>query len=471
MPLELSILDTNIESPGRGTLAHIAGVNERRYARFKAVQFAISAQRMEYHHQVDNFQYILDRLQKSVGALNSGVTGGKTEPPLKRSKARLKRLESRLRTDAEELTRHIQSTVLLMTRLQEGERQAEEVGDALGSSLQTLSTALRRNGFNQNDGGPLHTSVSLVPTPSSRSEDFDVARSPMADELANFCDAVGDFKIMRERIDELYLEKHEQEERRDFLGDQELKLEEGSEQFLLQWHQSLANAEKDYQQAEVAVRLAREACEAADISIPPWAEPDQAFDEVLVDTTDAAQPTTVSPPVSSMLQQSSGHVMGSSTNSSEVVLVAASSRMSNSLKVFDSLNNAPASGDKVTRWIENIPHDVPDPSSGTFSLPARKDDPGMPDTHKFEYHTVQQIRRIRSWSSLPSATRPQLSLKLTASCPSIIHGARNYGQPLNEIQFGQTPRVALTPVPKPDAPQRDDDTTEFPPLSKPPQDR
>jgi hypothetical protein len=190
---------------------------------------------MEFQHQLDNFQYILDRLQSSVGTLTSGVTGGRPEPAPKRSKGRLKKLERRFRTDAEELTRHIQSTAMLMTRMREGDRHVEEVGDGLLNSLQAMSTTLRRNESDQDDHGLMHTSVSLVPTPPSSSIGSNAAGFPMADELAKFCDAVANFKIMRERIDELYFEKQEQEQRRDFLGDQELKLEKRNERFLLTW--------------------------------------------------------------------------------------------------------------------------------------------------------------------------------------------------------------------------------------------
>jgi hypothetical protein len=471
MPLERHILDTSIESPRHCTLAHIAGVNERRYGRFKVARFEISAQRMEFHHQLDSFQYILDRLQKSVGALNSGVTSGKPELVPEKSKVSLKRLEGRLRSDAEELTRHIQSTVLLMTRLEEGERHAEEVGDALGNSLQAMSTALRRNGFSQDDEDLMHTSVSLISTPSPRSEESDNGRSPMAEELANFCDAVGNFKVMRERIDELHLEKHEQEERRDFLGDQELKLEKGSEKFLLRWHQSLATAKKDLQQAEEAVKHARKLCEAAEVSIPSWAEPDQAFDEGYQENTDPVQYATLSPPASIMLQHSSGNPVGSSTNSSGVVMVAASSQMSNSLQEFDLLKNPTAPDDKVARWIEDVQLDVPDPPSGLFSAPTREDDASILHNHRFEHRSAEQIRRSRSRSSLPSTTRPRLNLKSPASCPSVTDAARNSGQTLKEIQPELTPLVAPTPVLIPDVPQNDDDITEFPPISEPPQDR
>jgi hypothetical protein len=470
MPLERHILDTSIEAPRRCTLAHIADVNERRYGRFKAAQFEISAQRMEFHHQLDNFQYILDRLQKSVRALNSGVTSGKPELAPKKSKVRFKRLEARLRSDAEELTKHIQSTVLLMTRLEEGERHAEKVGDALGNSLQAMSTALRRNGFNQDEEDLMHTSVSLISTPSPRSEESNDARSPMADELANFCDAVGNFKVMRERIDELYHEKHEQEERRDFLGDQERKLEKSSEKFLRSWHQSLATAEINLQQAEEAVKGAREVCEAAEVSIPPWAEPDQAFDEGYQENTDPVQYATLSPPASIILQQSSGHVVGSSTKSSEGVMVTASSQMSKSLKVFGSINNPTAPDEKVAKWIENVQPDVPDQISST---PTHESDPNVLDAaaRRLENRTSENMGRIRSWSSLPSATGPQLSLKSTVSYPSIIDAARISGQTPKEIPPELTPPVALTTVLNPDALQNDDDITEFPPFSEPLQDR
>jgi hypothetical protein len=314
---------------------------------------------MEFQHQLDNFQYILGRLQSSVGALTSGVTSGKTEPAPKKSKGRLRRLESRLRTDAEELTRHIQSTVTLMSQMREGDRHVEEVGDALHNSLQAMSTTLRRNESDQDDNGLMHTSISLVPTSPSRSRGSDAARSPMADELAKFCDAVADFKIMRERIDELYFEKQEQEKRRDFLGDQELKLEKRNEKFLLTWNDSLGNAEMELQEAESAVSRARKVCEDANILIPPWAETNPAFSEVYQEYNIPVQLATTNLPEGVAL---SDPEVGSSMNTSEPVLIDASSLM------FSPLGEQSSSVDKVANWIEGVEPDVTELSSG-FPLP------------------------------------------------------------------------------------------------------
>jgi hypothetical protein len=322
---------------------------------------------MEFQHQLDNFQYILDRLQSSVGALTSGVTGGRPEPAPKRPKGRLKKLERRFRTDAEELTRHIQSTAMLMTRMREGDRHVEEVGDALHNSLQAMSTTLRRNESDQDDHGLMHTSVSLVPTPPSSSIGSNAARFPMADELAKFCDAVANFKIMRERIDELHLEKQEQEQRRDFLGDQELKLEKRNERFLLTWNESLANAEMEFKEAEAAVSRARKLCEDANVLIPPWAETNPAFSEIYQEYNIPAQLATIDLPEGVILPRSSDAGVGSSMNSSEPVLLDALSLMSN------PFSEHPSSDDKIANWIESVEPDVTDPSSGLPPLPISED--------------------------------------------------------------------------------------------------
>lgn len=370
MPLEPHTSDIYIDSSHRYCLARIADVNERRYDRFTQVQSASAAQRMKFHHQLDNFQYILNRLQSSVGALNSGIRGGRTELAPKRSKARLKRLEDRLRTDTEELSGHIQSTIILMSRLRECDRHAEEVGDALHNSLQALSTALRRNESDQDYDDPMHTSVPLVLTPSSLSEGSSSARPPRVDELASFCDAVGNFRIMRERIDELHLEKQEQEERKEFLGDQELKLEKKNEKFLLNWHQSLAEAKNDFQEAEATVSRARQVCEDAGISIPLWAETNPAFSDFYQEYTIPAHLATIDPPMGIVLPQSSGHGAGSSINPSEPVPVDTSSL------VFNPLNEQPSSDEKIANWIQGVQPDVPDApdlSSGLVLEPARKE--------------------------------------------------------------------------------------------------
>ena len=148
-----------------------------------------------------------------MGALTVGITDKKSESAPKKSKVRLKRLEGRLRTDAEELTGHTESTVMLISQLRDSERHVNETGNAFHNSFQAMSTALRLNGFLSADDRHMHEEVLLIPTPTSGSENSDAATSPMTEELAFFCDAVGTFKIMRERIDELHLEKHEQEVR------------------------------------------------------------------------------------------------------------------------------------------------------------------------------------------------------------------------------------------------------------------
>jgi len=359
--------ELDFDLPNRVSLAHIADVNERRYGLLAKVLSSDAAQRMEFQHRLDNFQYILGRLQSSVEALTSGVTGRKTGSAPKRSKARLKRLEGRLLADVEELTGHIQSTVLLMSRMRAGDRHVGEMTDALHNSLQAMSTALRRHKCSPDDDGIVHTSVSLVPTPSFRSVESNAARSPMVDELAKFCDAVANFKIMRERIDELYFERQEQEQRRDFLGDQELKLEKRNEKFLLTWHQSLANAEMEYQEAEAAVSHARKVCEDANVSIPLWAETDPALSEVYQDYDIPAQLASADFPEGVVPQRSSEPEASSSANSSEPVLIDASSLMLN------PLNDQPSTGDKIAHWIEGVEPDVADPSS-EFSLPPVPED-------------------------------------------------------------------------------------------------
>jgi hypothetical protein len=254
-----------------------------------------------------------------------------------------------------------------MSRMRDGDRHVEEVGDALHNSLQAMSTTLRRNESDQNDNGLMRPSISLVPTSPSHSRGSDAARSPMADELANFCDAVADFKIMRERIDELYFEKQEQEKRRDFLGDQELKLEKRNEKFLLTWNDSLENAEMELQEAESAVFRARKVCEDANVLIPSWAETNPAFSEVYQEYNIPAQLATINLPEGVILQRSSDGEVGSSMNTSEPVLIDASSLM------FSPLGEQSSSVDKIANWIEGVEPDVTELSSG-FPLPPVSED-------------------------------------------------------------------------------------------------
>jgi hypothetical protein len=380
---------------------------------------------LEVYHRLDNFQYILGRLQKSVGALTGGIIDKKTESVPKKFKVRLKRLEGRLRTDAEELTGHTESTVMLISQLRESERHVNETGNAFHNSFQAMSTALRLNGFLQADDDHMHEEVLLIPTPTSGSEDSDAATSPMADQLAIFCDAVGTFKIMRERIDELHLEKQEQEERKDFLSDQELRLERRNENFLLTWNQRLANAEKDYQEAVTAVELGRKLCVDANVSIPSWAETNPTFGGMYQNYDGAAQLAAASSAESVIHQQSSGQGMGSSTNSSGPVAADTSSPF------FNSLNNRLLTDDKISKWIEGVPV-VADSIPELPAVPTHAST--LTDAHSPKNDIVVKIRRTRSLSYLPSATCLESTHKSPASCPSILDTSRSlaetYGSPL-----------------------------------------
>ena len=351
-----------------------------------------------------------------MGALTVGITDKKSESAPKKSKVRLKRLEGRLRTDAEELTGHTESTVMLISQLRDSERHVNETGNAFHNSFQAMSTALRLNGFLSADDRHMHEEVLLIPTPTSGSENSDAATSPMTEELAFFCDAVGTFKIMRERIDELHLEKHEQEERKDFLGDQELRLERRNEMFLLTWNQRLANAEKDYQEAVNAVELARKLCDDANVSIPSWAETNPTVGEMYQQNIDAAQIETASSSESVIPQQSSIHLVGSSTNSSGPVVVDTSSRL------IDSLNNPPLTDDKIFKWIEGVPS-VADSIPG---IPAeRTRDPAIIDALGSKDNLVGRNRRTRSLSCPPSLTRLGSAHLSPAFCPSILDISRS----------------------------------------------
>jgi hypothetical protein len=197
-----------------------------------------------------------------------------------------------------------------------------------------------------------------------------------------------------------------------FLGDQELKLEKRNEKFLLTWHQRLASAENDRQEAEAAVELARRMCEDADVSIPPWAETNSAFSEMYQRYPDAAQLATAGSSESIMFQP--GHVVGSSTNSSGPVVVDASSPL------FNTLKNRPLADDKITKWIEGVP-DVAGSASGLSAVPTHDSSNAISS----DFHHVEATRRVRSLSYLPSVTRLGPTRKSPASCPSSLDTSRS----------------------------------------------
>lgn len=232
----------------------------------------------EYHSQKTEAQYRCDNIQDSLHHLRSSFEkatqqekisqpGSVAAKPVPRTKKRQLRVQAN--ADMDMLHQRVQELTALMEDLKGYDLRVENAEKAFDNASRAIYTALGANSLVSDDGG--WTEVSLKPSSMYRSEHSTSSALSVLPELATYYDAVGDLKIMRERLHELLMERQEQWERHVLLLDQEGFPGPNDDDFNKQWRQSLDIAEKDLQRAKKVVIQTRQSCLDARISIPPWA--------------------------------------------------------------------------------------------------------------------------------------------------------------------------------------------------------
>jgi hypothetical protein len=234
--------------------------------------------RSEYRSQKTEAQYRCANIQDSLHHLRSSFEeatrekkisqpGSVAEKPVPRTKKRQLRLQAT--TDMDMLHQQVQDLTALMEDLKSYDVRIENAEKAFDNASRAIYTAVEASSLISDDGG--WTEVSLKPSSMYRSERSTSSASSVLPELAKYYDAVGDLKIMRERLHDLLMERQEQWERHIMLVDQEGFSGPSDEDFNNEWRQSLEVAERDLRCAKNAVVDTRQSCLDAQIPIPAWA--------------------------------------------------------------------------------------------------------------------------------------------------------------------------------------------------------
>lgn len=193
----------------------------------------------------------------------------------------------------------MQHFTTLMDQTKGHGRLLEKATEAFDNAALAMFTAFHGNQVSNDDDGVLpHVSFEA----SSEYDSIDPASppsfTPVIPQLDRYYDAVGNFKIMRERLSDVSIERQEQSERRAMMADQGQVAEQSDEDFSAEWHRILDAAEEDLRDAREAVEDARQACDADSIDIPVWAQmslSDTAPEQLVWDSTQAVSPPNSNP--------------------------------------------------------------------------------------------------------------------------------------------------------------------------------
>jgi hypothetical protein len=252
-------------------LPSILDAYKRRHQKMVEVWSEYHSQKTEVQHRCDNIQDSLHHLRDSFAkATRQGKIsqpGSVAVKPVPRTKNRQSRLQAN--ADMDMLHQRVQELTALMEDLKSYDRRVENAEKAFDNASRAIYTALGANSLVSDDGG--WTEVSLKPSSMYRSERSISSAVSVLPELAMYYDAVGDLRIMRERLHELLMERQEQWERHVLLVDQEGFSGPNDDDFNKEWRQSIETAEKDLHRAKNVVIETRQSCLDAEISIPPWA--------------------------------------------------------------------------------------------------------------------------------------------------------------------------------------------------------
>lgn len=215
------------------------------------------------------------------------------------AKAQLRKLHTKIQADLDILNTKIETVEQLMEELRVGDRRTERAEQSLDNSSRALISAIQRSDVVQNDihGDDDLSDVSLAPTSEFGSEALVPPSPPMAPQLLQFYSAVSNYKIMRERLFDLDVERQEQWDRRLLLADQDQVLDQNDDEFTAMWQETFLGPESDFQDARTALQQARKSCLNANIAIPalqdlqiPESEGDEQAHNVMQEETSTNVP-------------------------------------------------------------------------------------------------------------------------------------------------------------------------------------
>lgn len=215
----------------------------------------------------DSLHHLRNSFEEATREKKVSQPGNVAGKPVPRTKRRQLRLQAN--ADMDMLYQRIQDLTALMEDLESYDVRIENAEKAFDNASRAIYTAVEVNSLISDNGG--WTEVSLEPSSIYRSERSTSSASSVLPELAKYYDAVGDLKIMRERLHDLLMERQEQWERHVLLVDQEGFSGPNDVDFNNEWRQNFEVAERDLHCAKSAVKNTRQSCLDAKISIPAWA--------------------------------------------------------------------------------------------------------------------------------------------------------------------------------------------------------
>jgi hypothetical protein len=406
--------------PQHQSLENLLYALDRRYSVFADITYKTSSQRMDVCHRLDNLQYSIARLETSIGDLMKHVIVAKPSTSRKRSQSLLKKLESSVHLDTEELRARIKGLNALTAEMRMNERAVEKAEHSFRNAHQAAFTAFRRRKLINVDA--IGSDVSLVPTPLRSPVASSAGAIDTVDELEVYYAAVGTLKNMRERIWDLQAEQQEQWERRGLLEDQGHVLEQNDEEFMLAWDKQLKVANKDFEEARTAVEDARKACIQANITIPSWAEVNSVGDELEPGGRDSPIQEAVSPPNSVPAHHLDNFTEQDAISAKERLLHDRGSPLSTP-PAYNSLIR-----DRVDRWMTEIEPQSTNDLYGSPAVPTEGSN--APDITILAVESVKERNSTTSLNRVTGRTKHTFPAR-AATWPAMSLGGK-YSRELDD---------------------------------------
>lgn len=368
---------------------------------------------LELQYQWTNCQHSLEYLQSSTDQARRSPKNRKRVTPASRRAARTIEDYEQVQEDVDTLAQRMQHVTTLMDQTKGHDRLLERTTRAFDNAALAMFTALRGNEVmvDDDDDDAVLPDVSLKASSECNSIDppNSFSTAPVIPQLDRYYDAVGNFKIMRERLSDLYIERQEQWERRAIMADQEQVAEQSDEDFIAEWRQMLDAAEEDLRVAGEVVEDARKACDADNIDIPMWAQMSLSAtgpEQLAWDSTQAVSPPNSNPAKSAVIRHLHPGMAATSVASGNLLA-----------PIVSPMRTPPPNDslaiEKILHWRQEVAdrNHTLNEVSGTILDNRSIDDPELCSSN---FRSAAHPRRARSLQ-LPSSSQSRSKLSALSS--------------------------------------------------------
>ncbi|KAM0718566.1 hypothetical protein Q7P37_005636 [Cladosporium fusiforme] len=410
---------------------------DRRQHHFTAIKRENSTKRMDLEHRLLNLQEELDRFRDSVGALMSKVAGKKPLDNSVKPRARHRKLQDAVYRDLRAIEERCQHLETLSVDIRAHDKRLEAREMAFDNVCRVIFHQLSAHGLSSSaDHGD---NDSLKSTSFFESASSVATTTPTAPELSNYFFAFSHLRDMSERIDDLSGEQGEQKERRGLLEDQGYTLDENEEEFSSRWQSTMKPAERNYNEARLALENAQKLCADANIEIPGWASMDpnvraeaEGDPKELSALWAASDPTNLSD-------------RWTPTKTANVVFAIPPENITQEKTSPGSSSSSsyPAADDKVSHWMQSVGSTILDDPRDISSLATM--DQAMKASERIaircQHDWELPLTKSRSHVELPSHQETNTVHRRSASCNAI--------QTMNELdaQIWESEPIGKTPRP------------------------